>query len=152
MARTSRPAIGQQQKGQKRKAIPKKAQPKAGQSLDVYEYNSKDAPGNKKANKRILGDAQEMNKGKGRAVIQNEGSDKEMERPAYILGGGSDVEFHSSQDEEIDSDMADTSGEEDDRPSGSKGKQKPKVSFARDMYESVLIQVHLRLTGAAAEA
>ncbi|CAA2976697.1 Hypothetical predicted protein [Olea europaea subsp. europaea] len=121
MARTGRPAL---QKGQKR-SIPRKTaakqSAKGGKAvLDVYEYSAR---GNKKANKRIQGDAQEKSKGKGRAVDDGDDDESDMDRPAYTLGGGSDVEFHSSQDEEIDSDMADTSGEEDNSTSKSKPKR-----------------------------
>ena len=121
MARTGRPAL---QKGSKRPAASKKAAPKSqkpnkAEVLDVYAY---DNTRKGKANQRIKGDAQE-GKGKGRAV---EDDDEPDERPQYTLGGD-DVEFHSSQDEEIDSDMADTSGEEDQEWPANRPKPKQKV-------------------------
>lgn len=120
MARTGRPAL---QKGSKRptatrKAAPKSKKPGKAEVLDVYSYQGREGG---KANQRIKGDAQE-GKGKGRAVDD----DDQEERPLYTLGG-EDVEFHSSQDEEIDSDMADTSGEDDNVESGAREKPKQKV-------------------------
>jgi len=98
--------------------------------LDVYSYDQNDGHSFRKANARIKArdiEPEPRAKGKGRAAADEESEDEIEGLPGFREDG--DYSFHESQDEEIDSDMADTSGEDEPEQRQKQSSSKVRLLF-----------------------